>query len=586
MLKTKEKLKQIENLNLEDNSNENLEANINNENKEEYSNNSFNNFNYINFKDMKEIYNNDDIDKKEDLNIKKINDKEIKNINKDNKLIKDINANNLDNLVIPILNNNIIENEIKKQKNKIKKNKNIKQLNKSKSSEQFNTKFKMDKSSFKWLSTYNEKLISKIILKNSNKDKKISILGIVKTLHTLKIIHNLLSKNKIDLNDLYKNIQKQKELEFAEQIWFILNPNNKKVISSEIFECFINLLFPYTNNLKQSAIAYIEEYIKIINFLEPKNDNKNNEEYYYSPLRNEYFPKNKKWSIEKLIQTFFELKRNRIAYKKSYEKIKEEKRKDDERKKKKKKNLNFDELYESFMIKKEAREKTLNIMREVQEKENEEIISQYTYIPKIIKKKENKWKNIYDKNNKSVYDKLYERRNDKVKKIKELKDKFDDENKKKENFSFKPEINNDQNFKKKFEKNCIPNNCKNYIKKNLELIKRRKEMKIEEEDKYNGNNYEKIRKIKFRCEGPLYEQKKVKNENINKEREIKDNFNVKIKLPNKKDINLTINLNENIEHKVEKLCKIYSLNNNIKEKIINQIESYREIYKKKEEDND
>ena len=110
-------------------------------------------------------------------------------------------------------------------------------------------------------------------------------------------------------------------------------------------------------------------------------------------------------------------------------------------------------------------------------------------------------------------------------------------------------------------------------------------MKIEEEDKYNGNNYEKIRKIKFKCEGPLYEQKKVKNENINKEREIKDNFNVKIKLPNKKDINLTINLKENIEHKVEKLCKIYSLNNNIKEKIINQIESYREIYKKKEEDN-
>ena len=589
--KTKEKLRQIENLNIENNLNENMEKIINKE-KEECSNNNFNNINYLNFKDMKEIYKDDYIDKEKekekDLNIKAINEKEII-IKKENEdLINNINSNNIDNLFIPIMNNNIIENEIKKNRNKLKKfNKDKKQLTKSKSSEQFNTKFNISKSSFKWLSSYNEKLISKIILKNSDKNKQISILGIIKTLHTLKILHNLLSKNKLDLNNLNENVQKQKEVDFIEQIWFLLNPNNKKVINNEIFECFIKLLFPYTNNLKQSAIEYIEEYIKIINFMEPKNDIKNNDEYFYSPLRNEYFPKNKKWSTEKIIQTFFELKRNIIAYKKKFEKINKEENKNNENKKKKRANLNFDELYESFMIKKEAREKTLNIMREEQEKEKEEIISKYTYIPKIIKNKENKWKNIYDNNNnnnKSVYDKLYERRKDKEKKIKKLKDKFnkyDIENKKIEKYSFKPEINNFENSKKQFEKNDIPDNCKKYIKKNLEIIKRKKELKLEEENKYNGTNYEKIRKIKFKCKGPLYEPKKIyKNEKINKEIKINDknNFTVKIKLPNKKDINLTVNINENIKQKVEKLCKIYSLDNNIKEKIINQIESYKEIY--------
>ena len=589
--KTKEKLRQIENLNIENNLNENMEKIINKE-KEEFSNNNFNNINYLNFKDMKEIYKDDYIDKEKekekDLNTKAINEKEII-IKKENEdLINNINSNNIDNLFIPIMNNNIIENEIKKNRNKLKKfNKDKKQLTKSKSSEQFNTKFNINKSSFKWLSSYNEKLISKIILKNSDKNKQISILGIIKTLHTLKILHNLLSKNKLDLNNLNENVQKQKEVDFVEQIWFLLNPNNKKVINNEIFECFIKLLFPYTNNLKQSAIEYIEEYIKIINFMEPKSDIKNNDEYFYSPLRNEYFPKNKKWSTEKIIQTFFELKRNRIAYKKKFEKIYKEENKNNENKKKKRANLNFDELYESFMIKKEAREKTLNIMREEQEKEKEEIISKYTYIPKIIKNKENKWKNIYDNNNnnnKSVYDKLYERRKDKEKKIKKLKDKFnkyDIENKKIEKYSFKPEINNFENSKKQFEKNDIPDNCKKYIKKNLEIIKRKKELKLEEENKYNGTNYEKIRKMKFKCKGPLYEPKKIyKNEKINKEIKINDknNFTVKIKLPNKKDINLTININENIKQKVEKLCKIYSLDNNIKEKIINQIESYKEIY--------
>jgi hypothetical protein len=208
--KIKEKLKQIENLNMINaNLNENKKIIINNDKKEENLNNIPNNINYINFKDMKEIYkeNYSIEEEKEKESYKEIfNEKEIENkkVNNIDDLIHNINANNIDNLVIPILSNSniVVENEINKKRNKTKKIKDIKQLNKSKSSEQFNTKFKMNKSSFKWLSTYNEKLISKIILSNSDKDKKISIFGIIKTLHSLKILHILLSKNNINLNEL------------------------------------------------------------------------------------------------------------------------------------------------------------------------------------------------------------------------------------------------------------------------------------------------------------------------------------------------------------------------------------------------
>ena len=256
---------------------------------------------------------------------------------------------------------------------------------KSKSSDSFNTKYKMNNKSNKINSTYNEKLISKII-NNNSKNKKISILGIVKSFHDLKIINLLILKNDIDLEQLKEiaeNIdekeesQKKKELEFIEQIWFLLNQNDKEFINEEIFENFIKLIYPYSLNLKQSTILYVKEYIKVVNFMEPKNYIKNIDEYYYSPLRHKSFSKNEVWSIEKIVQTFFELKMNSIAYKKNYINIDKEKNNNinKDKKKERRKNYNFDKLYESFMLKKNIREKTLKIMREEQEKENSENLS-------------------------------------------------------------------------------------------------------------------------------------------------------------------------------------------------------------------
>ena len=167
--------------------------------------------------------------------------------------------------------------------------------------------------------------------------------------------------------------------------------------------------------------------------MEPKNYIKNIDEYYYSPLRQKSFSKNEIWSIEKIVLTFFELKMNSIAYKRNYINIDKENNNNinKDKKKEKRKNYNFDKLYESFMLKKKIREKTLKIMREEQEKENYENLSKYTYIPKINKKKEK----ISDLNETSVYEKLYKRRNDRNRIIEKLKYKYNkDNNKKEENF--------------------------------------------------------------------------------------------------------------------------------------------------------
>ena len=597
--KNKEKLMKLENANNNNKNSEEENIILSHNKKDTSSINNSNNINFINFNEIKEICK--ETTEKEKENIDEIN--EDKKCNKNNEdIIKKINADNIDELFMPILynDNNIIKkNEKNKNKpriknkiriNKGKNNNNKKKLTKSKSLDSFNTKFKMDKLSYKKLSSFNEKLISKIITKYSENNKMISILGMLKSFNDLKVLHLLISNNEIDINKLKeiidnlddKEISKIKELEFLEQIWFLLNPNNKEMIKSEIFEGFIKLIYPYSINLKKNVIAYIKEYIKIVNFMEPKNDNKNNDEYCYSPLRQKDFSKDELWSIEKIVQTFFELKMNAIAYKNNHENLKKEKNINNNdnninnncnKKKEKRKNLNFDKIYDLFMMKKKIRDKTLEIMREEQIKENKEELEKYTYIPKICKKSEKLIKN-YKGNNIPVYDKLYIKRNDKKKIIEKIKDKYDINNKKEESFTFKPEIIKNIDLKKQFEKNKIPKNCYKYIRKNIELIEKKKEEKIKEEEKYNGSNYEKVRKIKFNCEGNLYNKKKEI-----KQLKKKYDITVKIKLPNENDAIINVNLNDDIEKKVEDFCKIYSLNDNIKEKIFNQIKTHINLNK-------
>ena len=152
-------------------------------------------------------------------------------------------------------------------------------------------------------------------------------------------------------------------------------------------------------------------------------------EYFFSPLRNKNISK-EIWSEEKIIDKFLELKKHLIAYESNYYQkenlnniIKEREKqysndkyknnKNKKEKKEKKEKYNFNRLYESFKNKKLIKEKTLEKIREIQEKEE---ISMLQEKPKI-----NKDLPPYLRNNMknsilsqiSIHEKLYKMKDDK-----------------------------------------------------------------------------------------------------------------------------------------------------------------------------
>jgi hypothetical protein len=319
----------------------------------------------------------------------------------------------------------------------------------------------MNNKSYKMLFESNQKLINKIINKYSESNNKISFVGIAKCLYDLKIFRELftirnnenkkanlnLKKNNnskiIDLNNsdeiilkrlkyIVNNIQKgerkEEEMEFLEQIWFLLNPNNKENIYNEIFEGFIKLLFSYSDKLstKKDIVSYLKDYLVIVNFMEPKNNNLDNKYIFSSPLRNKKFTKNDIWPLEKIVTIFLKLKQNLIAYQKQYFIQKDnskEKELNNKNKNKNNKKHDFNKLYERFMQKKEIKEKTLERIREIEKKKD---LSNCTKKPQVNKNYNRVMgilDNSYENNHIPIHERLYQRRNDKDNTTKKLKEK-------------------------------------------------------------------------------------------------------------------------------------------------------------------
>ena len=522
------------------------------------------------------------------------------------------------------------DNHLINKNNFIKSKTPIKIKNK-KEREKYLNDFKMNKSSYKILFQYNEKLINKIINNYLDINNKLTIVGIAKCLSELKIFRELLNiENNKNNNDNFKEIdlkklkyiidnikveekRKEKEVDFLEQIWFNINPKNKEFINKEIFEGLIKLLFSYSNNLntKEEIISYIKEYLNIIHFMGANNNIKN--EYFFSPLRNKNISK-EIWSEEKIIDKFLELKKHLIAYESNYYQkenlnniIKERERqysndkyKNNKNKKEKKEKYNFNRLYESFKNKKLIREKTLEKIREIQEKEE---ISMLQEKPKI-----NKDLPPYLRNNMknsilsqiSIHEKLYKMKDDKQNNILKLREKYEDKEKEEEmnKTFFKPIKYSNNKLINDFNNNIKPENPKGYqkyIKKNLSFIKKKESERLKEEEKYIGKNYEKIKKMnilppkikdinKFNKDEikKLYEKNNLllpdfmNNENDNSNNE--DFYTVEIKIPNGKKVNMKINHNEDIDKKIENFCKIYSLNDKVKRKLIKKILEYKNYY--------
>ena len=308
-------------------------------------------------------------------------------------------------------------------------------------------KKKMSKKSYNMVIERINKKMNNIIKKHSV-DSKVSIVNIIQCLCDLKIINELIKSNQIiDLNietikDNIANInekdqKKIKELELIEQLWFLINPTMEECINNQLFFELLKILFSsIDNNINNNQIKELTKYIanlldkNNINYKDEDEDKNNSELSMISPLRDKKFSKNSLWPISKIIKTFLHLKSNIKAYRSNeyeYKKeelsnnLKEEREKElkfepdlsqsnnymfkknskynyyiDEYKQLlnddiyfysynyKKPKLDFNKIYERFMLQKKMHEKALEKLREIKRKKelkkcsNKPKISEYS----------------------------------------------------------------------------------------------------------------------------------------------------------------------------------------------------------------
>ena len=463
----------------------------------------------------------------------------------------------------------------------IKKRKKNEIINKNKITEnELNSKrSKINKTSYKISIDSNNKKIESIIKKYDINDG-LSLIEICLILQELKIFRKLLQNiniNKLNnINDIneFKNkisivikdneIRKINELEFLEQIYNLLNIQKQK-IDSDIFEGFLKILFSSLGN-NNDTYNNMQQYIKVIYFGENKDNN----------LK----------LIKNCIKNFFNLKENIVAYKninnynneKFIEIIKENERnltfipniEKNYNTIQNKKNFNFDKLYDRFLEKEKDKQNNLNKLRKEQTKKEMKELKKKPTISKYI------YNNEYQE---EIHDKLYNQgnyiRKKKQEKIKE-KEKEEKERLEKELKTYKLNYNSRKNRRrmaKSFDISSKPKGYDEYIIRNRKEILNKEKLKEKIEKIPCGENYDKIRKRNI----TPFNITDMKKERINKE---KDNnyFIMKIKIPNGQMKNLKIYMNSNPFKIANNFCKIYSIKDNTKQKLINNIIECQNYY--------
>lgn len=159
---------------------------------------------------------------------------------------------------------------------------------------------------------------------------------------------------------------------------------------------------------------------------------------------------------------------------------------------------------------------------------------------------------------------------------------------------FKPKMMNNKNYNKTYGQEIKQKEYKNFIKRNRAVIRQKEENKKKEEEMLTGSNYEKTIKMKFQppkikdlesTNANSYISKNSRdNSYINSNDD--DNYEIDIKIPNGKIIKFKFNIKDDINKKVDDICKIFDLNENIKQKIIKRVEEIRDYYINEEEDDE
>ena len=538
------------------------------------------------------------------MNIQKTNQPKSKSKSKtkskDNKNKKDIRKNNIHNNTI----NNISKRpiELVLYDDAVKKREKMENVYRNNLTEiQLNsTKTKINKKSYQIALELDDKKIEYIINKYTNKKKQnLSIIEIGLIFQDLKIFRKLLQNININklthINNIneFKNVisiaikegenRKNEELNFLEQTWNLLNPEQKNGIRKDIVEGLLKIIYAPAGNIA-SISNILKQYLEAALFgegiLDINNRNKNDD----------------KTKLKNYIKLFYKLKENMIAYKninnhndKKYEKIINDTNKNltfepniprnenyratiTERKK----NFNFNSLYNRFIQKEKNKQSNLDKLKQNKIKEELKELKQK---PTISKYTNNNFYPI-DQNPQDIHDKLYKMDKNIRQKKQELiykKQKEDQEKFEKEKKNFKLHLNTKENRKrmaKSFDKKIKPKGYDDYINRNKKAIEERTRIKTMLEKIPYGENYEKIKK---RSITPFnitdMKKKKKKRENLNSEF-----FTLQIKIPNGQLRNLKIYLKSDPYKVADEFCKIYSIKESVKKKLIKNIIECQRAY--------
>ena len=441
---------------------------------------------------------------------------------------------------------------------------------------------KINKISYQISMQKDDKKIESVIKKYSNNDE-LGIVDICLILQELKIFRKLLQNinvNKLvnitDINE-YKNrisivikdneIRKKKELDFLEQIWNLLS-NQKRKINNDIFEGFLKILFSSLGNINDTC-NIMKQYIAVAFFGEQIQDNLDNK-------------------IKGCIQNFFSLKQNIVAYKsinnhndEKYKKIIKENEKNltfcpniknNNDFVHRKKNFNFNTLYDRFLKKEKDKQNNLDKLRKEKIREEMKEVKKKPKISKYL------YNNLY---NEEIHEKLYNQ-GDYIRKKKqdriEMKEKEEKEKLEKELKTYRLHFNSKRNRRrmaKSFDIASKPKGFDEYIIRNRKEILNKQKLKEMKEKIPCGENYEKLKK---RTITPFnitdMKRKKIKKEENN------DFFTMKIKIPNGQMKNLKIDIKSDPYKISNDFCKIYSIKDDVKQKLIKNIINCQNVFLK------
>lgn len=118
---------------------------------------------------------------------------------------------------------------------------------------------------------------------------------------------------KIELKNVKERERRKKfEVDFYEQIWLLLNPENKETIKSEVLAEFLKILFsPVVSSVKEIS-EIVKQFLKAVFFLSLGNEENKT---YVSPINERILEKDEIWPVEKIVKEFLSLKDNLLAYK-------------------------------------------------------------------------------------------------------------------------------------------------------------------------------------------------------------------------------------------------------------------------------